>query len=130
MRKLIFAALVRATALPPRPWPRTPPFTGVRVEGIAGWDRSQANGGHNDGVAYGVGAGFDFQAGRAVLGVEGEASDATTDSASSDRRPRRPHLREAGRDLYVGGRIGALVGTGHPSLREGRLHQRPGQSDL
>src|SRR6476469_7839750 len=79
MRKYIVVASLAAAALAtPALAQQRAPFTGVHVEGLAGWDRTQANGGHKDGVAYGVGAGFDFQAGRAVLGVEGEASDAST----------------------------------------------------
>src|SRR5581483_3664428 len=86
------------------------PFTGFRVEGIAGWDRPQVPNDHQDGIVYGAGAGYDFQAGRMVVGIEGEASDSSADrcvtgvSAAGDRL-----CASAGRDLYVGGRIGGLI---------------------
>jgi outer membrane immunogenic protein len=112
MRKLIVvASLAAASVAAPALAQDRGPFTGVHVEGIAGWDRSHVQGGHRDGVVYGVGAGFDFQAGRAVLGVEGEASDASTKQCVSATVVANDRLcAKAGRDLYVGGRIGALVG--------------------
>lgn len=112
MRKLIFVASLAATALAaPAMAQERAPFTGVRVEGLAGWDRLQAQG-HDDGVAYGVGAGFDFQAGRAVLGIEGEASDSSTNECAGGTLVANDRLcANAGRDLYVGGRVGAVVGS-------------------
>jgi outer membrane immunogenic protein len=112
MRRLIFVASIAAAALAtPAMAQERAPFTGVHVEGIAGWDRAHAQGGHSDGVVYGVGAGFDFQAGRAVLGVEGEATDSTADECVTASVVANDRLcAKAGRDLYVGGRIGALVG--------------------
>jgi outer membrane immunogenic protein len=88
-------------------------FTGVRVEGLVGWDRAQVPNDHADGIAYGVGLGYDFQMGGAVLGIEGEAGDSSakkcvTGVAAAGDRP----CADAGRDLYVGGRVGAAVGAG------------------
>ena len=113
MRKYIVVASLAATALAtPALAQERAPFTGVRVEGIAGWDRLQAQGGHDHGVVYGVGAGFDFQAGRAVLGIEGEASDSSTKECVGGTVVVNDHLcANAGRDLYVGGRVGAVVGA-------------------
>jgi outer membrane immunogenic protein len=113
MRKLIVVASLAAASLAtPALAQDKGPFTGIHIEGLAGWDRTQAQGGHKDGVAYGVGAGFDFQAGRALLGVEGEASDASTNECVSATITAGDRLcAKAGRDLYVGGRIGALVGA-------------------
>ena len=114
MRRLIFVASIAAAAPATSAMAQQQeraPFTGFHVEGIAGWDRAHVQGGHSDGIVYGVGAGFDFQAGRAVLGVEGEASDSSADKcvnfvvSAGDRL-----CANAGRDLYVGGRVGALVG--------------------
>ena len=109
MRKYVLAALVAGAFAAPAMAQDNAPFTGVRVEGIVGYDRADANP-HTNGVVYGVGAGFDFQAGGAVLGVEGEASDSTADRCvgglvvAGDRT-----CASAGRDLYVGGRVGGLV---------------------
>jgi outer membrane immunogenic protein len=111
MRKLIVVASLAAVSLAtPALAQDGSPFTGVHIEGIAGWDRPQVPNDHTNGIVYGVGAGYDFQAGRAVLGIEGEASDSSADkcvvgvAAAGDRL-----CVNAGRDLYVGGRIGALV---------------------
>jgi outer membrane immunogenic protein len=79
-------------------------FNGPRVEAIGGWDRVQGGGGHDDGVLYGAGAGYDVQRGNTVFGIEGEASDSTQKASDSGLTER------AGRDLYVGGRVGAVVG--------------------
>jgi hypothetical protein len=72
-------------------------FTGLRVEGIVGGDRVQADG-HEDGVVYGVGVGYDMQMGGAVVGIEAEASDSSADVCDKDvdvtRRPSL-HRRQA-----------------------------------
>jgi len=90
-------------------------FTGPRAEVIAGWDRVQdgstPNADTTDGVVYGGAVGYDFQVGHAVLGFEGEATGATTrERASSVLVPGDALRVSAGRDLYVGGRIGFTVG--------------------
>lgn len=98
-------------------------FTGFRVEAIGGYDVSQAgssvddDGGPNDddqsidGVNYGVGAGYDFNAGGVVIGVEGEFTDSTakTDFEDGDFEGFGFGSVDAGRDLYVGARIGVLA---------------------
>jgi len=114
MRSIVVAALVAAGAATPLLAQEAPsgkaPFTGARVEGLAGWDRVQ-NGGHDDGVHYGLGAGYDFQTGMGVAGIEGEFSDSTARECSGSRTAADPRLcARAGRDLYVGGRIGTVVG--------------------
>jgi outer membrane immunogenic protein len=86
------------------------PFTGFHVDGLVGWDQLR-NGGHKSGVAYGVGAGYDIQRGNIVLGIEGEATDANTRQRNYDVFATGDRLRtDAGRDLYVGGRIGTVIG--------------------
>src|SRR3954469_24580938 len=113
MRKLIVVSSLAAASLAtPALAQDKGPFTGIHIEGLAGWDRNHVQGGHSDGIAYGVGAGFDFQAGRALLGVEGEASDSSADQCLSGTLVTGDSLcAKAGRDLYVGGRVGALVGA-------------------
>lgn len=112
MRNLILAALLAGSASAPALAQDRAPFTGPRVEGIVGWDRSgQKDAGRDDGVTYGVGVGYDFQAGGAVLGVEAEASDATTDRCARDVSAAGDSLCvKAKRDLYVGGRVGTVLG--------------------
>jgi outer membrane immunogenic protein len=108
MSKFIYAALLisGAAAAPAlaQDAPSTGNFSGAHVEAIGGWDRVQGEGSHDDGVLYGVGAGYDVQRGNIVFGVEGEASDST-------QKENFGGLTEhASRDLYAGGRIGAVVG--------------------
>lgn len=86
-------------------------FTGFRVEGLAGYDRVNSDG-HSDGVSYGAGVGYDFQAGNMVVGIEGEAADSTVDECVNGAVTIADRLCvKAGRDLYAGGRIGAVVGS-------------------
>jgi outer membrane immunogenic protein len=84
------------------------PFTGLRAEGLIGWDRSQAFGGHEDGAMYGAAVGYDLQLNGFLAGAEGEISDSTVkqcEGPSGDRL-----CAKAGRDLYLGGRIGTVIG--------------------
>ena len=113
MRKYLVAALLVAGVATPAFAQSGATFTGPRVEAIVGWDHSgRKDTGHNNGVTYGVGAGYDFQMGGAVVGVEGEASDATTDRCAHDVSVTGDALCfKAKRDLYVGGRVGAVVGS-------------------
>lgn len=89
-----------------------PAFTGARLEGIGGWDRSQAVGDHKDGVLYGIGAGYDFALGtNMIAGIEGEANDSSAKVCAGSETAADPRLcARAARDLYVGGRIGTVVG--------------------
>lgn len=76
-------------------------FTGFKVEGLAGYD---------EGLVYGVGAGYDVQIGRLVLGVEAEASDSTDkECLTAAFTPGDRFCAISGRDLYGGGRIGFAV---------------------
>jgi outer membrane immunogenic protein len=85
------------------------PFTGARVELLSGWDHVHAaRGANQDGYVGGVGVGYDVQVGHFVVGVEGEANDATTRATANNvLRAGDVYRLEAGRDLYAGGRIGA-----------------------
>ncbi|MDB5720800.1 MAG: opacity protein [Alphaproteobacteria bacterium] len=113
MRKYLLAALVAsAVATPAMAQDSTDraAFTGFKVEGIAGWDRPKVPGSHDNGIVYGVGTGYDFQAGHFVLGIEGEASDSSAKKCIAGGFVTGDRLcSDAGRDLYAGGRIGALV---------------------
>ena len=86
------------------------PFTGVHVEGLIGGDRIQ-NGGHNDDVMYGIGGGYDVQLGGALVGIEGEVTDSNNKQCVGARTAADPRLcAKAARDLYVGGRVGKVIG--------------------
>ena len=97
-------------------------FTGPRVEAIVGYDVTQAGSSVDndttssddesiDGLLYGVGAGFDFAAGGVVLGVEGEYTDSTAKTGfdRGDFEGFGLGNVKAGRDLYVGGRVGFIA---------------------
>ena len=107
MSKYLIAALVVSAAAitaPAMAQDTDQSFSGAHVEALGGWDRVQGEGQHDNGVLYGVGAGYDFRSGNAVFGIEGEASDST-------QKQNVGGLTEhASRDLYVGGRAGFVVG--------------------
>ena len=111
MRSIVVAALLAASAAAPALAQDRAPFTGARIEGLAGWDRVQNNG-HDDGVHYGVGAGYDFQTSMGVVaGIEGEVSDSSTKQCAGAQSVASPELcAKAARDLYVGGRVGKVIG--------------------
>ncbi|KKC26489.1 outer membrane protein [Sphingomonas sp. SRS2] len=110
MRSIVVAALFAASAATPALAQDKAPFTGARVEALAGWDRVQNNG-HDDGIGYGLGVGYDFQTGMGLVGVEAEATDSSVKQCVGSTTVADPRLcAKAGRDLYVGGRVGAVVG--------------------
>lgn len=91
------------------------PFTGARAEGVVGWDHVKAGGGggSDDGVVFGGQLGYDFQTdGGLVIGAEGEITGATTKDTTTDLLVAGDSFRvKAGRDLYAGARVGAVVGS-------------------
>ena len=110
MRKYLFAALVAGTIATPA-FAQDGNLSGFRVEGLVGYDRPSIADEHASGVLYGVGAGYDSQSGNVVLGIEGEATESTGDERFTGVSLPGDELRvSAGRDFYVGGRVGAVVG--------------------
>jgi outer membrane immunogenic protein len=124
MRKYVFAALLAGTVAAPAMAQNAAPFTGLRAEAIAGYDSlesgeddddgQQTNGDDGDesinGIAYGVGVGYDFDLGGVVAGIEGEFTESTgkQDFDETLDAPFSGRI-ETGRDLYVGGRVGVKV---------------------
>lgn len=83
-------------------------FTGGHVSAVVGYDILDLNtaGVDNpDGVAYGVNLGYDLQRGNAVFGIEGEVAE-----SSAELKAGNTVVASAGRDLYVGGRVGFVAG--------------------
>jgi outer membrane immunogenic protein len=113
MRKYLLAGLMAGAAVisaTPASAQEAAPFSGVRVEGIVGYDTTDVEDENSSGILYGVGVGYDFQVGGLVAGIEAEASDSTLDECVSDVDLVGDELCvQAGRDLYVGGRVGAAV---------------------
>ncbi|MGB7418265.1 MAG: outer membrane beta-barrel protein [Erythrobacter sp.] len=99
------------------------PFTGFRLEVVGGYDQSRAGSSIDDdadedndesieGFTYGAGAGYDFNAGGFVVGVETELTDSTAETDFIDGDVEGIGFGtavNAGRDIYVGARVGALV---------------------
>lgn len=91
------------------------PFTGFRVEAIAGYDRlgsGEEDDESIDGIGYGVGAGFDFNAGPVVVGIEGELSESEAEQDFNETINGTQFLGniDVGRDIYIGGRLGFTAG--------------------
>jgi outer membrane immunogenic protein len=110
MKKLIIAALFATTVAAPAMAQENAPFTGFRLEGLVGYDKLRGGGDGRDGLAYGAAAGYDFQLGGAVLGVEAEYMDSNTDGcANGFVVPGDRICATARRDLYAGARVGVAV---------------------
>jgi outer membrane immunogenic protein len=125
MRKILLVALLAGTAAGPAfAQTANSPFTGPRVEALLGYDVLKSGNDDDDGIdtsedegdeslegaVFGVGAGFDFDLGGVVAGVEGEFSESSGKQERDETvdLPFRSRI-ETGRDLYVGGRIGFVA---------------------
>ena len=95
-------------------------FTGPRVEVLMGYDKTKAGSSiddlydHNnsmDGLLYGIGVGYDVDLGGVVLGAEAELSDSTAKTRfhNGEMEEFGYGRVKAGRDIYVGARVGAKV---------------------
>jgi outer membrane immunogenic protein len=115
MRTIVLTAALAAAstvAALPAAAQENAPFTGARVEALLGYDNLQDGGDGEsdgrDGVTYGALVGYDVQAGGLVIGAEGEATDSSV-RARSDFGGGEQLRIDAGRDLYVGGRVGYVI---------------------
>ncbi len=112
MRTIIFGTLLATAVAAPafaQDKVADAPFTGPHIEALAGYDHVGGEAGR-DGLLYGIGAGYDFQLGGAVAGIEGEWSDSTVRGSTTDLAVigDSAGLR-TDRDLYVGARLGVAV---------------------
>jgi outer membrane immunogenic protein len=118
---LLAAGSALAFALPAAAQ-ENPAFTGPRVEALVGYDITKPGSTQDvdnaddidqsmEGAAYGVGIGYDFAAGGALIGIEGEymGSTAETDYDIAGVQTFGVSNIEAGDDLYVGLRAGVLA---------------------
>jgi outer membrane immunogenic protein len=86
-----------------------PAFAGTfHAEVHGGWDRVSVSGFKDDGIAYGVAAGYDIPLGeKAFIGVEGSVDDSSTKKCVSDVLVLGDRTcASAGRDLSAVARIG------------------------
>lgn len=117
MRKLVLAALaasVAATATPALAQDEVAPFTGLRVEGVVGYDSANDGSGQgtksSDGVTYGGAIGYDVQMGGAVVGVEAELTGSSVDTRADNLLVTGDRLRvDMGRDIFLGARAGVAI---------------------
>ncbi len=113
IRILLPAAIAAVTVATPAAAQEASNFGGVKLGVIAGYDNLRLEyegvGADDDGVLYGVTAGYDMDLGSAVIGLELEASDSTTKQRFTDADFGDSLALAAGRDLYVGARIGFPV---------------------
>ena len=125
----IFAILAAGTALAATPAfaqedPSAAPasaFQGVTVQGVVGYDHNRSGStvdqNNNtkqsiDGVVYGVGVGYDAAVGSNVtLGAEAEVTGSSAKWDNNNGVPNTFALGrvKAGRDIYVGGRVGFVA---------------------
>ena len=123
MRTLVLTALAAATATAALAAPAfaqdaPPTFTGPRAGVLLGYDRLQPGSGPNsdissdrkaDGLTYGGDVGYDAALGRSLtIGAEGEVTGSTAKVTNSplDAAALGYGRVKAGRDLYIGGRLG------------------------
>lgn len=112
MRKYFAAALLASTLATPAFAQDTAPFSGVRVEGIVGYDTADIEDENANGLLYGVGVGYDVQSGGLVFGIDGEVSDSQLEDCAAGGIVAGDELcGRGGRDLYAGARVGAVVGS-------------------
>jgi len=118
---LLAAGTAVALALPAAAQ-ENPTFTGPRVEALVGYDITRPGSDQDidnaddldqsmEGASYGVGIGYDFAFGGALVGVEGEymGSTAETDYDTAAFETFGVGNIEAGDDMYVGVRAGFLA---------------------
>lgn len=105
MRKLSLAAALVGTALAtPAFAQEEAPFTGPHIEGLVGYDDISEGKGA---VMYGIAGGYDFQAGGAIIGIEGEFADSDVKGSAADVINTGDSFAiNTDRDLYVGARVG------------------------
>ena len=125
MRKLLLATLLAGVATPAFAQEASP-FTGFRLEAIGGYDKLKSGDRDDDGVdtgedegdeslegaVFGVGAGYDFDLGGVVAGVEAEFTESTGEQEADETLDGIDFTSsvETGRDIYVGGRLGLQAG--------------------
>lgn len=121
---LLVAGSALAVSAPAFAQDANPAFTGPRVEANIGYSTTGAgseadddvnddNDQDIDGLVYGATVGFDFAAGGALVGVEAEYTDSSAEVEFNDDGDFEGFglgRVEAGRDLYVGARVGTVIG--------------------
>lgn len=113
------AASIAAISTPALAQSTDSQFDGFRAQGVAGYDMLSAGSSIDDdsavdndqsieGLVYGANVGYDFDLGSAVIGLEAELTDSTakTEFADGDWEGFGFGRVDAGRDLFLGARVG------------------------
>lgn len=113
MRNIAIATITAAVLLAATPaaaQDNGPGWQGFRVEGLIGYDSARIQSNNDGGFVYGVGVGYDFQTGRAALGIEAEVTDSTNSGCTRDFIfINDAFCARARRELSIGLRAGILV---------------------
>ncbi|MGF1550688.1 MAG: outer membrane protein [Sphingomonadaceae bacterium] len=114
MKKFIVAAfMATALAAPAAAQGHGGANSGFRIEGLVGYDDLQIPDESASGIVYGAGIGYDFGTPGMQFGVEAELTDSSVDDCIRGFVLAGDELcAEAGRDIYVGGRIGTFISPG------------------
>lgn len=112
MRKLILASIaaIAPFAAAPAMAQDAAPFTGLRAEGTVGWERLGTDNGHDNGVTYGFGVGYDAAVGKnLIVGLDGEIADSSAKRCGTFASAVDELCTRTRRDLYIGARAGVPV---------------------
>ena len=114
MKKFVIAAAALSAISAPAFAQEASNFGGAKIGAVVGYDKVRLEvedeGGSKDGLLYGLTAGYDFDLGTAVIGVEAEIADSTTKERQSDLLVLGDEASiSASRDLYIGARVGFPV---------------------
>lgn len=105
MRKILFV-LPLAMMTAPAFSQNTEAFSGFRLEAIGGYEDFEDDGG----AVYGGAVGYDGRSGNFVYGVTAELTDSSTEECSNSVFvPGDQICAQAGRNIYVGARLGGVV---------------------
>ncbi|ALJ14694.1 outer membrane protein [Sphingopyxis macrogoltabida] len=106
MKTIVSAAALAVATLSSPALAQDTGFEGARVELLSGYDIVEGD----EGLVYGVAAGYDIAVGQGVIGIETELNDSSVREIYTDALVAGDELRiGAGRDIYIGGRIGFAV---------------------
>lgn len=116
MKRLILTALATCLGSVPVYAQDDVSLGGAKVGVVAGYDSveltADGESGSKSGVVYGIIAGYDFDLGKAVVGVEAELADSTVKETVTDILEVGDEASiSASRDVYVGARVGFAVGS-------------------
>lgn len=107
MKKFVSVAVLAGAALSSPALAQEAAFEGPRVELLAGYDIVEGD----EGLVYGVAAGYDIAVGKGILGFEAELNDSSVRETATGVDVVGDELTiGAGRDIYVGARLGFAAG--------------------